>query len=157
MRLNSLLVAVVLALGCAALGAAQADHARPGIFSDVGTPPAAEDPAHGNTTTRLMVQRCRSLLRTSRTDEEGHLKAYRHDYSAGFCLGWINASMVFLNVRDTAGNEALGVCLPEGIHSKTVVEAFLDYAQQHEDDLKYNPTFLIYWALLDKYPCKRSG
>ena len=25
---------------------------------------------------------------------------------------------------------------------------------QNPDDLKYNPSLLIYWSLLDKYPCK---
>lgn len=150
------LYASILALALiAAAGAAKADHARPGMFSDVGTPPAAEDASHGNTTLALMVDRCTSFLKTIRTDKEGHIRDYRHDYKAGFCLGWINASMVFMNFRDAQGAHQLGVCLPEGIHSKEVVDTFLAFAKQHQDDAAYNPAFLIYWSLLEKYPCKK--
>lgn len=147
-------IIAVLAL-IAAASSARADHARPGVFSDIGTPPAVEDQSHGNTTSRLMIERCRKLLKTLDSDKEGHIRDYRHDYQAGFCLGWINASMVFLNFRDSNGTETLGVCMPEGAHTLTVIRTFLDYAKQHEDDLKYSPSFLIYWAMLEKYPCKR--
>ena len=57
--------------------------------------------------------------------------------------------------RDAAGAEVLGVCLPEGIHSKAVIETFLDFAKRNRDDIKYNPSFVIYWAMLEKYACKR--
>ena len=56
--------------------------------------------------------------------------------------------------RDKDAHQTLGVCLPEGTHTKTVVENFLAFARQHDDDRKYNPSFLIYWSLLEKYPCK---
>jgi hypothetical protein len=147
-------VIVTLAL-VAAASSARADHARPGVFSDIGTPPAVEDQSHGNTTNALMIERCTSFLKTLDADPEGHIRDYRHDYQTGFCLGWINASMVFLNFRDSNGAETLGVCMPEGTHSLTVIKAFLDYAKRHDDDLKYSPSFLIYWAMLEKYPCKK--
>lgn len=134
--------------------AARADHARPGLFSDVGAPPTVEDAAHGNTSTALMIDRCNAFLKSSRFDKEGHITDYKHDYKAGFCLGWINSAMVFMNVRDKDGHQALGVCLPDAIHTKSVVETFLAFAKEHIDDHKFNPTFLIYWSLLDKYPCK---
>ena len=146
--------AAMLALALLGLTAgAHADHARPGLFSDVGTP-ATEDASHGNTSTALMIDRCESFLKTIRTDKEGHIRDYKHDYKAGFCLGWINAAMVFMNFRDKDGHQMLGVCLPEGVHTKTVVENFLAFARQHGDERKYNPSFLIYWSLLEKYPCK---
>jgi hypothetical protein len=139
----------------AAASSAHADHARPGVFSDIGTPPAVEDQSHGNTTSKLMIERCTWLLKTLDADKEGHIHDYRHDYRSGFCLGWINASMVFLNFRDSNGAEMLGVCMPEGTHTLAVIRAFLDYIKRHEDDLKYSPSFLVYWAMLEKYPCKR--
>jgi hypothetical protein len=134
---------------------AQADHKRPGIFHDVGAPPAAEDPSHGNTSTLLMVRRCEDFLRTAQINRAGHIRRYRHNHNAGFCIGWINSAMVFLNLRTESGGEMLGVCLPEGVHSNAVIETFLDYVKGHPDDRKYNPSFLIYWAMLEKYPCKR--
>ena len=152
--LNKIIVAFSL---LAAASSARADHTRLGIFSDIGTPPAIEDQSHGNTTNELMIDRCTSLLATLEEDKEGHIRDYRHDYKTGFCLGWINASMVFMNFRDSNGAQTLGVCMPEGIHSLTVIKAFLDYAKRHEEDMQYNPSFLIYWALLEKYPCKSSN
>ncbi len=152
-KVKELIVTFALIMAASSV---RADHARPGIFSDIGTPPVVEDQSHGNTTNALMIDRCTSLLKTLGTDREGHIRDYRHDYKSGFCLGWINASMVFMNFRDGNGAHTLGVCLPEGIHSVTIVESFLDYAKQHKDDAKYNPAFLIYWALLEKYPCKGS-
>ena len=46
------------------------------------------------------------------------------------------------------------VCMPEDMLSVDVIRVFLDYVQKNPDDLKYNPSLLIYWSLLEKYPCK---
>ena len=148
---KSLIIAAALA---ATTMAAQADHVRPRLFSDVGTPPAAEDVSHANVSTKVMIERCGKFAKSMRLDHEGHIRDYAHSYRTGFCLGWINASMVFLNMRDESGAPALGVCLPEGIHTGEVLKSFLEFAKQHPDDLKYNPSFLIYWALLEQHPCK---
>ena len=56
-----------------------------------------------------MIDRSSALLDTIRLDKEGHIRDYKHDYKAGFCLGWINAAMVFMNFRDNNGAEMLGV------------------------------------------------
>jgi hypothetical protein len=149
---NCLFVVLALALGASAV---RADHARPGIFGDLGAPPAVEDPTHGNTSTELMVQRCSAFLKSARLDKQGHIRRYRHNYDAAFCIGWVNSAMVFMNFRDKDGAEMLGVCLPDGAHSVDVIKTFLEFAMQHPDEKKYNPSFLIYWSLLDKYPCKR--
>lgn len=147
----SLLIALTLAL---AATTARADHVRPGIFGDVGTPPAVEDPAHINTSTEVMVRRCNAFLSSLRLDKEGHIRRYRHNYDSAFCVAWVNASMVFMNFRDKDGHEMLGVCLPEHLHSVDVVQTFVDYVKANPDDQKYSPSFLIYWSLLAKYPCK---
>jgi hypothetical protein len=102
-----------------------------------------------------MVRRCSRFLNTLRLDKEGHIRRYRHNYDSAFCIGWINSAMTFMNFRDKDGHEMLSVCLPEGVHSMDVVKTFLDFVKQHPDDRQYNPSFLIYWSLLDKYPCKR--
>ncbi len=149
--LPSLIVACALAV---TVSAARADHQRPGIFGDVGAP-AVEDPTHGNTTTTLLVRRCNAFITSARLDKERHIRRYRHNYNSGFCIGAINTAMVFMNFRDSAGAQLLGVCLPEGLHSMDVVQTFLDHVKQHPDDRKFNPAFLIYWSLLEKYSCKR--
>ena len=149
------IVSVAIAALMLLLPAAHADHLRPGLFTDVGAPPAAEDTSHGNVSAELMVDRCTNFVTNVSTDREGHITDYQHNYQAGFCLGWINASMVFLNLRDSGCTPALGVCLPEAIHTFEVIKNFLDYARANVDDLKYNPSFLIYWAMLEKYPCKK--
>jgi hypothetical protein len=151
MRPVTLLVAAALALGAFA---ARADHVRPGIFGDIGAPAAVEDASHGNTSTKLMVNRCEDFLDTIRFNKEGHIRRYRHNYDGGFCIGCINAAMVFMNFRDKDGAHMLDVCMPEGTHTVDVIKTFLDYVKQHPDDRQYNPSFLVYWALLDKYPCK---
>lgn len=151
MRYGAILIAAALA---AATLSARADHDRPGLFGDVGESPATEDVSHANVSTVLMVDRCSNFLANVRTDENGHVTNYQHDYDAGFCLGWINASLVFLNIRNSVGAPALGVCLPEGVHTFDVIHTFLDFIEANPDDLKYNPSFVIYWAMLDKYPCK---
>ncbi|MBM3530193.1 MAG: hypothetical protein FJX62_19085 [Alphaproteobacteria bacterium] len=150
--LLSSFIAIVLAF---AVSAAHADHQRPGMFGDVGYPPPAEDPTHGSTTTDLMVSRCNAFVRSVRLDKEGHIRRYRHNYNTAFCLGWVNSAMVFMNFRDKDGHEMLGVCLPDGVHTVDVVRTFLDYVGKKPDEKKYNPSFLIYWALLEKHPCKK--
>ena len=125
------------------------------IPARTGFAPPAEDASHGNVSAELMVERCTNFVTNVSTDREGHITDYQHNYEAGFCLGWVNASMVFLNVRDSGGVPALGVCLPEGIHTFEVIKSFLDYARANPDDLKFNPSFLIYWAMLEKHPCKK--
>jgi hypothetical protein len=153
MRYRTILIAVALA---ALTGAASADHDKPGLFTDIGTPPADEDVSHGNLSTELLIARCNYFLANVQTDTEGHIKDYRHDYQGGFCVGWINASMVFLNVRDGENKPALGVCLPEGIHTLEVIRTFLDFTNANPDEWKYSPSFLIYWSMLDKYPCRQK-
>lgn len=144
----------VLVAGMLAAGAATADHARPGIFSDVGTPPAGEDDSHSNVSTDLMVERCTQFVSTALLDTDKHIRSFEHSYGTGFCLGWVNASMAYLNVRDKDGAPALGVCLPEeGIHSNEVMKIFLDFVAANPGDKKYNPSFIIYWAMLEKFPC----
>ena len=94
------------------------------------------------------------FVNSVRIGDDEHIRNYDHSYGIGFCLGWINASMVFLNVRDSAGAPALGVCLPEGLHSDAAAKIFLEYIKDNPEDQKYNPAFIIYWALLGKYSCK---
>jgi hypothetical protein len=156
MRFTNKLVGFVAALALsAAVSSARADHVHAGIFTDVGVPPGVEDPSHANTSAALMIARCTNFIRKVRLNREGHIRTYKHNNAAAFCLGWINASMVFLNMSDSAGAPALGVCLPKGIHSAEVIKIFIDYAKRHDDDMKYNPSFLIYWAMLEKYPCTK--
>ena len=139
----------------AAAAAASADHVHPGLFNDIGMPPSADDPTHANISTELMVTRCSKFMKKVRLDHDGHIRRYPHNYASGFCLAWINASMVFLNVRDSADAPALGVCLPEGLHSTDVIKTFLDFTARNRDDWKYNASFLVYWAMLEKYPCSK--
>ena len=152
MRFAATLFAAILA---ATVVPAHADHTRPGLFGDVGTPPADEDASHANVSTKLMIERCTILVKNMRTDAEGHILDYMHNHQTGFCLGWVNASMVFLNMRDASGAPLLNVCLPEGIHTLEIIQTFLDFVKEHPEDLKYNPSFLIYWAMLDKYQCAK--
>ena len=63
--------------------------------------------------------------------------------------------MAFLNFHNEAGKHTLGVCMPEDMHSVDVIKTFLDYVHKNTDELKYNPSLLIYWSLLEKYPCKQ--
>jgi hypothetical protein len=102
-----------------------------------------------------MVERCTDFVESIRTDKRGRIRDYDHDYETGFCLGWINAAMVFMNFRDSSGTQMLGVCLPSGINSKQVAETFLRFAKRNPGDRVYNPSFLIYWSLLEQYPCER--
>lgn len=87
-------------------------------------------------------------------DLHGNIRRYKRNYQTGYCLGWINSAMAFLNFHNEAGNHTLGVCMPEDMQSIDVMKAFLDYVHKNQDDMKYNPSLLIYWSLLEKYPCK---
>jgi len=130
-------------------------HARPGVFGDMAFPPAVEaPPGQKKTYTRRLIERCSNFLDTVRIRKDGTIRTYRHDYENGFCLGWTNAAFAFMNFRDSSGNEMLGVCLPDDMTTKRIIETFLDYVKRHDDDIQYNPSFLIYWALLEKYPCQ---
>ena len=130
-------------------------QSHPGVWQDVMTAPKAEGPyGLGFTSTERMVERCTALEWSVRHGQYGLIRRYRHNYQTGYCLGWINAAMAFLNFHNEAGNHTLGVCMPDDIQSMDVVKVFLDYVHKNQDDMKYNPSLLIYWSLLEKYPCK---
>ena len=157
MRIGLLAMALVLALALAILALSPPAQAqRSGFPQDFGPPMAEEDPANVSTTTPLMIDRCKALLRSMKIDKQGNILDYDHDYRAGFCLGWINAATAFMNFRDFRGESELGVCLPKDIDSKIVIEAFLAFAARYDEALGYNPSYLIYWSLLEKYPCKKK-
>ena len=131
------------------------DNAHPGVYGDISFPPAIEaPPGQKKTYTRRMIERCTDFVDSVRVRNNGTIRRYRHDYESGFCIGWINAAFAFMNFRDDDGNELLGVCLPDDVTTKAIAETFLDYIKRHDQDVKYNPSFLIYWSLLEKYPCK---
>ena len=128
---------------------------HPGVWQDVMTPPTPEGTyGMGFTSTERVVERCTALEWSIRRDKEGAIRRYARNYQSGYCLGWINSAMAFLNFHNDQGNHTLGVCMPEDIESIAVIKIFLDYVNKNRDDMKYNPSLLIYWSLLEKYPCK---
>jgi len=129
---------------------------HPGVWQDIMKTPRAEGPyGQGYTATERVIERCTAFLWSVRHTREGLPRAYRRNYQSGFCLGWINSSMAFLNFHNDAGHPTLGVCLPEDLDSRHVIDVFLAYVHKNQDHLKYNPSLLIYWALLEKYPCAK--
>ena len=130
-------------------------QAHPGVWEDVMMPPKPEGPyGMGFTSTERVVARCTALEWSIRRDKDGNIRKYGRNYQSGYCLGWVNAAMAFLNFHNEAGKHTLGVCMPDDIQSTEVVKVFLDYLQKNPDDMKYNPSLLLYWSLLEKYPCK---
>ena len=130
-------------------------QSHPGVWQDVISTPSPEGPyGMGFTSTERVVERCTALEWSIRTDKDGNVRKYRRNYQTGYCLGWINSAMAFLNFHNEAGKHTLSVCMPEDMQSIDVMKVLLDYVHKNTDDLKYNPSLLIYWSLLDKYPCK---
>ena len=128
---------------------------HPGVWQDIITAPAPEGAyGKGFTSTERVVERCTAFEWAIRHGKNGAIRWYRRNYQTGYCLGWINAAMAFLNFHDKDGNHTLGVCMPEEIESVEVVKTFLDYVHKNPDQIKYNPSLLIYWSVLEKYPCK---
>ncbi len=161
LRLHASILALALGLASVALPAtAQAQQSpdpktHPGVWQDVMKPPTTEGPyGSGFTGTERVVERCTALEWAIRKGKNGNIRWYRRNYQTGYCLGWINSAMAFLNFHNEAGKHTLAVCMPEDIQSIDVLKTFLDYVHKNPDDIKYNPTLLVYWALLDKYPCK---
>jgi Ssp1 endopeptidase immunity protein Rap1a len=127
----------------------------PGIWYDITKTPYAEGTyGAGLTSTRRVLERCTALLQSIKM-RDGEVRGYARDYQTGYCLGFANSAMAFFNIRDNEGGHVLGVCLPEAIDSQDVVEALLTYAHKNQEHAIYNPTLLTYWALLEKYPCKK--
>jgi len=128
----------------------------PGVWYDITkTPYPLGTYGAGLTSTKRMLARCTALLWSIEKHHNGEMPKYRRDYQTGYCLGWINSTMAFMGVRNQAGDHLLGVCLPDDIDSRHVAEAFVTYSQSNREHLIYNPSLLIYWALLEKYPCKK--
>jgi hypothetical protein len=109
----------------------------------------------GFTSTERVVERCTAFMWSVRHNKNGSVRKYRRNYQTGFCLGWINSSMAFLNFHNEAGSHTLGVCMPDELDSRHVIDTFLEYVHNNPDHMKYNPSLLIYWALLEKYPCPK--
>jgi len=133
----------------------QSQASTPGVWYDITKVPYAQGTyGAGLTSTRRVLERCTALLQSIKM-RDGEVRGYNRDYQTGYCLGFANSAMAFFNIRDDAGAHVLGVCLPEGADSQDVVEALLDYAHKNVEHTVYNPTLLTYWALLEKYPCKK--
>jgi hypothetical protein len=131
---------------------ASGDH--PGYWGDVMPPPAPEATyGAGRTSTKRMVEWCTELETSMRKDENGAVTEYARDYQSGYCLGWINSAMAFFNFHNEAEQHTLAVCMPETIESTELLRLFLEYVNRNIEDTKYNPSLLLYWALLEKYPC----
>jgi hypothetical protein len=131
-------------------------QSHPGVWQDVITMPAPEGPyGMSFTSTERVVERCTALEWSIRTGKDGNINKYKRSYQTGYCLGWINSAMAFLNFHNEAGKHTLAVCMPEDMQSIDVMKTFLDFVNKNPDELKYNPSLLIYWSLLDKYPCKQ--
>ena len=155
-RLPTFIMVLGLIIPATTAGAQQSPspQSHPGVWQDVIKTPHPEGPyGMGFTSTELVVERCTALLRSIRTRKDGNIRKYNRNYQSGYCLGWINSSMAFLNFHNEAGNHTLGACVPEDMNSKHVIEVFLDYVHNNPDHAKYNPSLLIYWSLLEKYPC----
>ena len=152
----TLALALVALASFASPGLAQPEtKSHPGYFGDVMVPPAQEGSyGTGYTSTERMVERCTALEWSMRKDKQGQIRRYRRNYQTAYCLGWINSAMAFLNFHDQAGSHTLGVCMPEDLHSVDVMKVVLDYVNKNKQETIYNPSLLIYWALLEKYPCK---
>jgi hypothetical protein len=160
-KLHASFLALAL-LGLASFALPATAHAQqpdpkthPGVWQDVMKAPVPEGPyGSGFTGTERVIERCTALEWAIRTGKNGNIRWYRRNYQTGYCLGWINSAMAFLNFHNEAGNHTLAVCIPEDMQSIDVLKTFLDYVHKNPDEAKYNPSLLIYWALLDKYPCK---
>ena len=153
----STLALALLALACIASPSLAQPEAKPhpGYFGDFMVPPAPEGSyGVGYTSTERMVERCTALEWSIKRAKDGKIRRYRRNYQGGYCLGWINSAMAFLNFHDKDGKHTLGVCMPEDIQSVEVMKTFLDYVNKNKAETVYNPSLLIYWALLEKYPCK---
>jgi len=164
MRTLHLSILALALLSLASIGSANTARAQqspnpqshPGVWQDVMTTPHPEgEYGMGFTSTQRVVERCTALEWSIRTDKDGSIRKYKRNYQTAYCLGWINSAMAFLNFHNEAGNHTLGVCMPEEMHSIDVLKTFLDYVHKNSEHLKYNPSLLIYWSLLEKYPCKQ--
>ena len=129
-------------------------RSHPGVWEDVITPPPPEAPyGTGYTSTKQVIERCSAFEWSIRRKKDGTIIRYAQSYASGYCLGWINSTMAFLNFHNDAGKHTLGVCMPEDIESRSVIDFFLSYVKKNPENVKYNPSLLIYWSLLEKYPC----
>lgn len=127
---------------------------HPGFYGDmIASPPAEADYGTGFTSTERMVERCVALEKSVVENKNGEVVKYARNAQSAYCLGWINSAMGYLNFHNDAGKHTLGVCMPEKTNSNDVLKLFLDYVYKHKEDTKYNASLLIYWAMLDKYPC----
>lgn len=132
----------------------QSTHIQGSVYQDIMPTIPTESPDGGELpATKRMVDRCIETMLSIRERRDGAIRGYRMSYGAGYCLGWINATMALLKSYGEGREAALRVCMPDDVTSRQVAEIFLDYMDSHTDFKKYNPTVLIYWALLEKYPC----
>jgi len=153
--LAALLGLLVLPAAAGAQAQETSKETTPGVWFDITKVPYAQGTyGAGLTTTRRTLERCTTLLRSIKM-RDGEVRGYTRDYQTGYCLGFANSAMAFFNIRDDAGLHVLNVCLPEGIDSQDVIEALLDYAHKNVEHTVYNPTLLVFWAMLEKYPCKK--
>jgi hypothetical protein len=153
----AVLVTACLATIAIAPSALAHSETHPGFYGDmIASPPAEADYGTGFTSTERMIERCVALEKSVVENKQGEVVKYAKNAQSAYCLGWINSAMAYLNFHNEAGKHTLGVCMPETTNSNDVLKLFLDYVYKHKEDTKYNASLLIYWALLDNFPCEEQ-
>jgi hypothetical protein len=156
---TAIAVALVAAISSAAAAQSSPDpKKKPGVWQDIITQAPFEGPYEADiTTAKRVIERCARFERSIRARPDGSIRRYSREYNTGYCLGWINSAKAFLQFHNAEGNHTLGVCMPEEITSRQVIDIFLTYAYKNTESLNYNPSLILYWSLLDRYPCPAAA
>jgi hypothetical protein len=97
-----------------------------------------------------LLTACRPFKQIARSDENTIQVPESPDLME--CWGYMSAVMDFANFTAN-GERILGVCSQGGRRISNYIQAFLDYADKHPDELHQNAALVTIRSLKEAFPC----
>lgn len=93
-------------------------------------------------------QGCRSIVALASTGADSV-----NQMDETYCFGYMGAVVDFLSFTRASGGELYNICLPEGIALGQATRVFVDYMDDHPENLHYPDLGLVLFALKTSFPC----
>lgn len=71
-----------------------------------------------------------------------------------YCVGYVDGVVGTLVIAAASYKVPRLVCVPDGVTTGQTVKVVERFLEAHPEELHKDARFLVYWALIDTWPCK---
>ena len=71
-----------------------------------------------------------------------------------YCIGYVDGVVGTLVIAAAAHKVPRLVCVPDGVTTGQTVKVVERFLEAHPEELHKDARFLVFWALIDTWPCK---